>query len=165
MYMAITANGMIAKTDDDTSWISEEEWNCYSAATRHAKCLVVGRRTYNILTEQPEFSELKEVKLVVVTSQDMRLKQDNHLIAHSPKEALNILNSYDEIVVAGGGTLNSSFLKEKLVDEIFLDIEPVILGKGIPLFNGQDFEVNLKLLGQKKITENELQLHYKIVKN
>jgi riboflavin biosynthesis pyrimidine reductase len=27
LYMAITANGIIAKADDDTSWISKEEWD------------------------------------------------------------------------------------------------------------------------------------------
>ncbi len=164
MYMAITANGMIAKTNDNTSWISEEEWNCYSQSTQKARCLIVGRRTYNILTEQPEFSELKDVKLVVVTSQKINLKQDNHHIASSPLEALKILSDFNEVIVAGGGILNAAFLNENLVDELFLDVEPIILGKGIPLFNGQDFEIKLNLIGQNKITENELQLHYKVVK-
>ncbi len=164
MYMAVSTNGMIAKTNDDTNWISEEEWSFYSKATREANCLIVGRKTYYILTEQPEFSELKDVKLVMVTSQNIKLKQNNHFIAHSPKEALKILNGYKEVIVSGGGILNAAFLKEDLIDEVFLDIEPVILGKGIPVFNGQDFEVNLKLIEQKKITENEIQLHYKVVK-
>ena len=165
LYMAISANGMIAKSDDDTSWISEEEWNSYSEATRKAGCLVVGRRTYNILTEQPEFSELKDVKLVVVSKDDFDTKQENHLIAHSPSEALDLLSDYSEVVVAGGGILNAAFLKENLVDEIFLDIEPIFIGEGIPIFKNKDFEAKLELIGQKQITNNEIHLHYKVVKN
>lgn len=164
LYMAISANGMIAKKDDDTSWITEEEWNSYSLVTRTAGCLVVGRRTYHILTKQPEFSEFKDVKVVAVSKENFETLAPNHLIAHSPKEALEVLKDFDEIVVAGGGSLNASFLEDNLIDEIYLDIEPIILGEGIPLFHGMDFEKELKLIGIKNISDNELQLHYKVIK-
>ena len=68
------------------------------------------------------------------------------------------------MVVAGGGALNASFIEENLVDEIFIDIEPIIIGKGIPIFRDKSFERNLKLVGQKKISENEIQLHYEVLK-
>lgn len=66
LYMAVSLNGMIAKSDDDTSWISKEEWDSYSLAVRTAGNLIVGHRTYNILTKQPEFSEFKDVKVITV---------------------------------------------------------------------------------------------------
>ncbi|MEM5772619.1 MAG: hypothetical protein QXL86_00085 [Candidatus Aenigmatarchaeota archaeon] len=31
LYMAATPNGMIAKENDDTSWVSEVEWKSYSS--------------------------------------------------------------------------------------------------------------------------------------
>ena len=164
LYMAISLNGMIAKSDDDTSWVSKEEWDSYSLAVRTAGNLIVGHRTYGILTKQPEFSEFKDVKLVVVAQEDFQTLAQNHLIAHSPKEALKMLNDFEQVVVAGGGALNASFVEENLVDEIFIDIEPIILGRGIPLFRDKDFERNLKLVGQKKISDNEIQLHYKVLK-
>jgi len=164
LYMAISANGIIAKGDDDTSWISKEEWDSYSLTVRTAGCLIVGRRTYHILTKQPEFSEFKDVKLVAVSQEDFITLTPDHLIAHSPKEALDFLKDYKEVIVAGGGILNASFFAEKLVDEIYLDIEPIILGKGIPIFKDKDFEQKLKLIGQKKITDNEIQLHYQVLK-
>lgn len=164
LYMAITANGLIAKSNDDTSWISQEEWNSYSSAVRKAGCLIVGRRTYHILTKQPEFAEFKDVKLVAVSKDDFKTLSPNHLIAHSPKEALELLKDFEEVIVAGGGMLNASFMAENLIDEIYLDIEPIAFGEGIPLFKGQDFEQNLKLIGQKKISENEIQIHYDVIK-
>lgn len=164
LYMAISLNGMIAKSDDDTSWISKEEWDSYSLAVRTAGNLIVGHRTYGILTKQPEFSEFKDVKLIVVAHEDFQTLSPNHTVTHSPKEALKLLSNFDHIVIAGGGALNASFLEEKLVDEIYLDIEPIILGQGIPLFRGKDLECNLKLVGQKKISDNEIQLHYEVLK-
>jgi len=164
LYMAISLNGIIAKSDDDTSWISKEEWDSYSLAVRTTGNLIVGHRTYGILTKQPEFSEFKDVKLVVVAQENFQTLTQNHLVAHSPREALKLLSDFEEVVVAGGGALNASFLDENLVDEIYIDIEPIILGKGIPLFRGKDFERNLKLLGEKKITDNEIQLHYEVLK-
>ena len=163
--MAISTNGMIAKHDDNTSWITKDEWNSYSLAIRKAGGLIVGRRTYNILTKQPEFSELKEVKLVVVSKKrDFKLVNPKHIIANSPKEALKILEGFNEVIVAGGGILNNSFIAERLVDEIYLDIEPKIIGEGIPLFKGNKFDIDLELIGQTKISDNEIQLHYRILK-
>ena len=155
---------MIAKSDDNTSWISKEEWDSYSLAVRTARNLIVGHRTYGILTKQPEFSEFKDVKLVVVAQENFETLSPNHLVANSPKEALEFLKNFKEVIVAGGGALNASFVEENLVDEIFIDIEPIILGKGIPLFRDRDFERNLKLVGQKKINDNEVQLHYEVLK-
>lgn len=164
LYMAISLNGLIAKSDDDTSWISKEEWDSYSFTVRTAGNLIVGHRTYGILTKQPEFSEFKDVKLVVVAQKDFQTLAQNHVVAHSPKEALKLLSNFEQVVVAGGGALNASFVEENLVDEIFIDIEPIILGQGIPLFRDKDFERKLKLIGQKKITDNEIQLHYEVIK-
>lgn len=164
LYMAISLNGMIAKSDDDTSWISKEEWDSYSLAVRNAGNLIVGHRTYGILTKQPEFSEFKDVKLVVVAQENFQTLEQNHLVAHSPKEALKLLSNFEQVVVAGGGALNASFVEENLVDEIFVDIEPIILGQGIPLFRDKDFERKLKLVEQKKISDNEIQLHYEVLK-
>ena len=164
LYMAITANGFIAKKNDDTSWISRDEWDSYSQMVQRARCMVVGHRTYNILTKQPEFSELKDVRLVAVSKKDFQVLAANHTVAHSPKEALEALKDFPEVVVAGGGQLNAAFLEENLVDEIYLDIEPIVFGEGIPIFRDKGFERKLELLDQKKITAQEIQLHYRVIK-
>lgn len=164
LYMAISANGMIARENDDTSFISKEEWNSYSSFVRKTGCLIIGHRTYNILTKQPEFKEFKNVKIVVISHNKFTTLASNHFVAKSPKEALNILKEFNSVIVAGGGILNSSFMKEDLVDEIFLDIEPKILGRGIKLFYDETFETDLTLLGIKKISKKTLQLHYKVKK-
>lgn len=165
LYMAISANGLIAKSDDDTSWITKEEWESYSAAVRKAGNLIVGHRTYDILTKQPEFSDLGNAQLVVVSKDhDLKTVSKEHLVADSPRKALALLDGFREVVVAGGGILNGAFLAENLVDEIYLDVEPIVIGEGVSVFRDRKFEKKLKFLGQRNISDNEIQLHYRVVK-
>lgn len=170
LYMAPTINGYIAKEDDDTAWVTETEWENYSGMIKKAGNMIIGRRTYEIMLKNDEFnrSQLSQIKTVLVTD-DASLQIHNPefiFIAKSPREALDILRNqrFETIMVCGGGGLNASFMKEGLIDEIYLDIEPVILGKGIRLFAEGDFETKLELVGIKKLSKNEIQLHYKIIK-
>lgn len=164
LYMATSVNGFIAKTDGDSGWLTEEEAESFTAAVRAAGCFIVGTNTYNVLTDSPEFADLKDVQLIVVSRNEFSVTNPAHLVAHSPKEALKLAEGFNEVIVAGGGLLNASFLAEDLVDEMYLDIEPIILGEGIPLFHGQSFERNLTLLDQKMLSNNEIQLHYQVRK-
>ena len=77
---------------------------------------------------------------------------------------LDKLKKFETVIIAGGGILNSSFLKEGLIDELYLDIEPIAFGKGINVFENEDFEANLELLETKQLSPNEIQLHYKVIK-
>ncbi|MDO8503881.1 MAG: dihydrofolate reductase family protein [bacterium] len=164
LYMAVTGNGYIAKENDDTSWISKEEWNSYSAVVRKAGNSVIGHRTYDIITKQPEFSEFEKVKIVIVSHNDFKTLSSNHVTVKTPEEALSLLKDFKEVIVAGGSNLNSSFMEKNLIDEVYLDIEPIIFGKGIKLFADNNFEVKLKLLGIRNLTEDIIQLHYKVLK-
>lgn len=162
--MAMTLNGNIANQDDTADWISGEEWDSYSSAVRSVGNLIIGRRTYNILTKQPEFSELKDVNIVVVSEKGIETIAGNHHVANFPKHALDLFKNEERVVVAGGSILNTSFLREELVDEVYVDVEPVILGLGIPFSQREDFYTKLEYIGIKKLSENTIQLHYKVVK-
>ena len=50
-----------------------------------------------------------------------------------------------DICVMGGGELANSLLEADVIDEIGLNIHPVLLGSGIPLFLPMKRQVNLKL--------------------
>ncbi len=164
LYMATTVNGYIAKENHETPW-SKEEWDSFSSFVKERKNIVIGRNTYDTMKEKGEFGEIGNPSVVVVTKNEV-INDSGVLTANSPEEALNILKEkgFNEIVVAGGGRLNSSFLKEGLIDEIYIDIEPLIFGKGIKLFSDNDLTVKLELLSLKKISKNLVQLHYKVLK-
>ena len=75
---------------------------------------------------------------------------------------------YKKVLIEGGPTLIGSFLKEKLLDELFITIAPKIYGtsdKTLTLVEGILFKPNqirkLKLISVKK-NWNELFLRYKV---
>ena len=170
LYMAITVNGFIAKENDDVNWVSETEWKSFSGMIKKLGNMVIGRRTYEMMLKNDEFnkSNLNEIKTVVLTNNvSLQIHNPQFIFtATSPKEAINILlnQGFETVMICGGGELNGSFMKENLIDEIYLDIEPVAFGKGIRLFGENDFERKLKLFEIKKLSNDELQLHYQVLK-
>jgi len=50
-----------------------------------------------------------------------------------------------DIYLGGGGELARSFLREDLVDELFLGVGPILLGDGIPAFPAKFPQRNFKL--------------------
>lgn len=167
LYMATTVNGYIAKEDDDTSFVSENEWENFRKMIKRTGNIIVGRRTYEIMKKSNEFEGLKDIKVLVVTNNpSFNTTNSNHSTQPSPKEALEFLRQqgFQEVLVAGGSKLNTSFMAENLIDEIYLDIEPLALSRGIKLFADADFEAKLELLDTKQFSPNELQLHYKVLK-
>ena len=161
LYMAMTANGYIAKENNETPW-SDEEWESFSEKVKKIKNLVVGRKTFEIMEEGEEFQKIGNPFTVIVSNK----KEDNSNFVNSPEQAIKLLEEkgFSEILIAGGGILNSSFMQKGLVDEIYLDIEPFLFGKGFKLFADNDFETKLELLETKQLSKNVIQLHYKILK-
>lgn len=165
LYMAMSANGMIAGNDDSTDFVTSAEWASYSAVVRAAGNLIVGRRTYEVMKARGEFADLGGVRVVVVASGSVELIEDCHVVADSPNRALQLITDGSDVIVAGGGKLNASFMVENLVDEIYLDIEPTMFLNGVPLLSDQEFQAQLELIDQKMLGPSEIQLHYRVVKN
>ena len=144
--MATTANGYIAKENDETPW-SDVIWSGYYDFVKKRGNIILGKRTYELMKEVNEFEKIGNPFTVVVSREDFA-HNSNFSITKSPKEALKILEDkhFDKILVGGGGTLNSSFMKENLIDEIILDVEPLVFGKGIKLFSDNNFDAKLELI-------------------
>lgn len=164
LYMAMSVNGMIAKKDDDTSFVTKAEWKSFSRTVQKAGTMVIGRRTYEVMAREGDFPKIGRTKVVVLSSRESDPSGHVSFFSGSPRELIKKLRKERRtVVVAGGGRVNASFLKEGLVDELYIDIEPVVFGSGIPLFRDQEFEKGLRLVDVRKLSANEVQLHYKIV--
>lgn len=70
---------------------------------------------------------------------------------------------FNEAVITGG-KLCSSFIKENLIDEVWIDLMPKILSDGIKLFEGEELDIALDLVELKRHNDNEILLKYKVRK-
>jgi dihydrofolate reductase len=144
LYMAISANGAVATGQGDTPW-GEASWNNFISETNAAGNLIIGRRTYDEMASRHEFALLDPgAKVVVVTKSP--LKDSTVTAVADPQAARSAVAKLGfEVALWGGGPrLATSALQSGLLDEIWLDIEPVILGNGLPLVPA-DITAQLKL--------------------
>ena len=66
------------------------------------------------------------------------------------------------IVVFGGGELAKSLFEADLIDEVVLNIHPVLLGSGIPLFHEMKKQIDLELLDCKILNGGYLAVTYRV---
>ena len=64
------------------------------------------------------------------------------------------------IWLCGGGKLAGALLSAGLVDEIIAKVNPVVFGRGIPLFGGVSELRRLRLADTKTFPSGHLRLHY-----
>ena len=163
LYMGITPNGYIAKEDGNSEWTSREDLQGFFENSKKAGNIIMGKNTYHEASKQGYFP-FPEVLNVVVSHTNIENRwRDKVVITNTaPKDILKMLSEkgFDTAFLAGGGALNASFMREKLINEIYLDIEPVIFGKGIQVIAPSGFEYELELLEVKNLNKNTVQLHY-----
>jgi dihydrofolate reductase len=69
-----------------------------------------------------------------------------------------------DIYLGGGGQLCRSFLREDLVDELYIGVGPVLLGDGIPGFPGKFPQRNFKLTECKSYPNGSVGLRYERIR-
>ena len=69
------------------------------------------------------------------------------------------------MVIFGGANLASTFLHMNLIDEYQIIVNPVILGRGTPLFRDSGDKLTLELLRTKKFSSGNVILYYQPAKN
>lgn len=157
LYMAISSDGFIADINDATPW-SDEEWEAFQHFVMTCDIVLLGRRTYEIISKNDEFVEGPEY---IVATNDKSYDAGNF-------KTINIKSKKDmpqagKVGIIGGGELNGQLAKMGLIDEMILDIEPIKLGNGTRLFGKHDVPLKLELVGSKLIGDNTMQRHYKIL--
>jgi dihydrofolate reductase len=165
LYLGQTINGYIADKKDSTPW-SKEEFAAFHSTITKAKNIMVGRKTYEIMRKYGEFKKCGNPFTVIITKSQKFKPADKLAIASAPSHALKILKSkgFEVAFMSGGSTVATSFMKEGLIDEIWIDIEPLIFGKGIPIFQESKLNIKLRMIKTTKISKNTIQLRYKVLK-
>ncbi len=165
LFMAMSLNGKIAGENGNEDFLSHENWKQLIKLSREIGFIVIGRRTYEEVRgwEDYSFDDLDCKKIIISSNINYNLPE-GYLLANSPKEAINLAVSlgFKEILLTGGGELNGAFAKEKIIDEIIIDIEPALVRRGVNLFGNVDFELRLRFIESKIIEGDIIQLRYQV---
>ncbi len=161
MMMAITADGKIAKNSTQfANWTSREDKKLFVEISKKHGVIIMGENTFKT------FPKPLPDRLNVVFSHQEHLTKIEGVkwVKGEPQKVLEEIAElgYQSALLGGGTGLNSLFLKNKLINEIILTVEPKIFGSGLSLFN-EDFEADLKLLAVEKLNENTVMLKYQVI--
>ena len=167
IYIALSANGLISNQRGVPDWLSQEYGQGFMAICQKTKAVIMGKTTYNILA--PDYLPLKDDGTTVVLTTDIEAKSVNPTVVFTNKEPKDIVSmleekGYTEVVIIGGTITVSEFMSSGAVDDIYLVVEPVLFGNGLPLFKDTEFEYKLNLIEIIKLNTNTIQLHYTIRK-
>ena len=166
MYMAMSANGIIARENGQEDLFSDYGWWSFKKLSEQHGCFIIGRKTFDSCKKYYKNYSLKDVKSRrIIVSKNTNFMPDGFEVVNSPLNALKKVTKFGlkSCILCGGGINNSSFMNVGLVDEIILDVEPVVVGKGIHLFAESKFENNLDLIGSKKLKKGIVRLHYRVL--
>jgi dihydrofolate reductase len=70
-----------------------------------------------------------------------------------------------DIIVYGGASFDSSLIKEKLIDEFYLFVNPIVMGSGKTIFRDLNEIQKLTLIDSKVFDCGLVLLHYEVKKN
>src|SRR6266404_6006260 len=84
------------------------------------------------------------------------------VISDNLAEEINKLKQTNDsdIVIFGSPSAVRSLSQEKLIDDYWLYVNPVILGKGIPVFEGLKEKIKLRTVGTKTFPGGVVAIHY-----
>lgn len=160
-FVAASVDGRISlSSKHPPQWTSKEDWNFFQKSLACIDAVVVGRNTYQSVAER-----LRKRNTFVLSSCPKALTRRGTVTFVNPAKVnlSKLLGSYKSVAVVGGGTVYRFMLENKLLDEIFVTVEPLIFGRGKEMFIGGTRTARVKLLSVKRLNRTgTLLLHYQI---
>jgi dihydrofolate reductase len=166
--VANSLDNYIARTDHGIDWIlgSEEASSRMTEFWKNIETVVVGRKTYEpVLKSGKPWPSYPGVKTYVFSRTLSKSTDKNvQIISEDAAEFIRNLKSEKgkEIFVMGGGELANSLFEADLIDEISLNIHPVLLGSGIALFLPLGRQVDLELLECENLKNGCVVVRYRV---
>ena len=166
---ASSLDNYIARKDDSVDWLlwSDEAGEIMREYWKTIDTIVMGRRTYEVAARSGSKGGYSGVKTYVF-SRTIKKASTTKLKFVSEDAASFVRRLKEEegkdICVMGGGVLAKSLFEAGLIDEVGLNIHPVLLGSGIPLFYEMPLQIDLELVKCQQLTNGCVVVTYRTKK-
>lgn len=159
---AVSLDGFLAGVDGSLDWLhfSKDVQQVMTEYWRDVDTILMGRKTYEVSVAQSRPSAKKAekakstkrkepVRRTYVFSRTLKSIDDPgvQLVTADAIDFVRDLKGRPgkQICLMGGGELAQALLTADLVDEVGLNIHPILLGSGIPTFRDPGHRVKLTL--------------------
>jgi dihydrofolate reductase len=137
-------------------WSSHQDQDYYKKVMNESRLIVMGSNTFNADTFKPSANH----QFIIMTHQPDKYKNlevpgQLEFTNESPVDlTVRFANKdHKQMLVVGGPHVATSFLKEQLIDELWLTIEPKIFGTGGNFATDVNLDINLRLIYFEKVNE------------
>ena len=176
VFIATSLDGFIARKNGDLDWLDKANQLVpegtdlgFETFMNSVDTMIIGRKTYEKVLSFGLWPYGD--KPVIVLSRN-KVEIPSHLTesvygsSETPKDLCKRLSSegVKRLYIDGGYTIQQ-FLAEDLIDDITITTIPVILGEGIPLFNGAKRDILLKHVKTISFDFGFVQTTYRVIKN
>jgi dihydrofolate reductase len=153
-----TLDGKVTKWNESnvSLWSSQEDQKYFKKTWNDSKLLIMGSNTFNADPIKPSSNQL----LVIMTREPSKYKkyEVSGQLEFSDKSPGQLTlyfakKGYKQMFVVGGAHIGTSFLKEQLIDELWLTIEPRIFGVGSNFAIEEKLDINLHLISCERVNE------------
>ena len=160
--LANSLDNYIARKDGGADWLhwSKEVAEISARFMKTVDVILIGRKTYEVMlgygqTSYPGaqnyvFSRSQKKGAALKRNLASKKKSDKNVeivTADVTKFVADLKQKKGKgICLFGGGELAKSLFEADLIDEVILNIHPVLLGSGIPLFHEMKKQIDLEFL-------------------
>jgi len=104
----------------------------------------------------------KTEKIIFSTTLDKVEWNNSRLVKDHVEEEINRLKQEQgkDMVIMGSPRFAHYLMQLGLIDEYKITVSPVLIGSGLPLFQGIQEKTNLKLIENKTFASGAIGLHY-----
>jgi dihydrofolate reductase len=179
LLMHVSLDGFVAGPNGEIDWVSldDAQFDHVGKMTEEADTALYGRKTYELMEgywptadQQPNASK-HDIEHAQWYRRSLKLVVSNSLQTAGQTSKIisgDIVNKINEekkkeggnILMIGSPSTVHEFVREGLIDQYWLFVNPVILGAGIPLFKDVQNKMNLKLLETQTYKNGVLGVHY-----
>lgn len=141
-YGCISLDGYLADKNHQLDWLDETgtvEETGYDDFYSQMDIIVMGRKTFDFIAEIEKFESFyKTTDNYVMTHRDDLNAETFTPISGDVREFIKEIPEGKNVWVVGGNTLLAPLLDDDLMDTLIIQIAPVLLGEGIPLFTQRE---------------------------
>lgn len=141
-YGCISLDGYLADKNHQMKWLDEigtVEETGYDDFYRQMDIIVMGRKTFDFIAKIENFESFYEATDNYVMTHRNDLNAETFTpVSGDIKEFIKGIPEDKNVWVVGGNTLLAPLLEDDLMDTLIIQIAPVLLGDGIPLFTQQE---------------------------
>lgn len=168
--LAVTLDGYIEGPNGEYDWcFTDQDYGLNEFFTR-VDSIFIGRKSYEMAQQYADSNNGEMVSGMppmieyVFSTTLTSVKKGAILVSEdSLNEAKRIkAKPGKDIWLYGGASLTDAFMKEGLVDELWLSVHPILLGSGKLLFRGSDSRTKLTMLASKTYESGLVSLRYRI---